>query len=182
LETPRTGYRIIEFDEAMKNQVNRSLPLRLAFPEEYAMLASPAIRGVIWAMPADLAEIRKTNVAPPNAGIFYGRLTLNVSYDKDRKAFCGPSCNDADLATQFEKAGISNVRTEKHETNGIPILLIEADASAVGGSTHNKLYMAYIATLIDTNVILISYRPPSNSNDGGVNVWKSFKKAVTESN
>jgi hypothetical protein len=178
----RTGYRVIAFDEAMKNQLNRSIPLKLAFPEEYAMLALyPATQGVIWAMPADLAEIEKAKAAPPAAGIFHGRLTSNVIYDKAKKSFCGPSCDESDTATQFKKAGLGDARTERYEVNGIPILLMEVDTSAVNGSGRNRVYMAYIGTLIDTKVMLISYRPPSNSNDDGVSVWESFKKALTES-
>ena len=73
----------------MKDQLLRSMPLKLAFPEEYEMLILNSTQGVIWASPDDLAEIKRTDTAP-KGGYFHGRLTTNVGYDESKNSFiCG---------------------------------------------------------------------------------------------
>jgi hypothetical protein len=174
------SYRVISFDEAMKDQLLRSMPLKLAFPEQYEMLILNSKQGVIWASPDDLAEIKRTDAAP-KGGYFHGRLTPNIGYDERKNSFiCGPNCSEEDMVSKIRQAA-RDVKVEKYAVNCIPIILIEMDTSNMKDAIIKKLYMAYIATLIDTNVWLISYRPPSNSDDDGGEVWAAFKKALTES-
>lgn len=177
-----TDFKQISFDEGMKHQLNRSMPLTLGFPKNYEMLViEPALQGVIWGTPDELAETQKTKAVPAKNGFFHGRLTTNVGYDASIKQFiCGPSCGEAEMDKQFKQMGAS-VKTEKATANGIPLIFLEIDLSSVPKAPIKKLYMAYIATLIDTNVMLISYRPAPTSEDQGLSIWTYFKKSLIES-
>ena len=184
LENMKSTFKLVSFDEGMKHQLNRSLPLTLGLPVDYQMLVlDPPIQGVVWAMPNELSAMKITKSVPSVGGFFHGRLTENIGYDKNIQSFiCGPECGEADIVAQLKKVGVKEITSEKFRANGIPLLFVEADTSAVKGSTTRKLYMAYIATLIDTNVILISYRPPASSEDQGRSVWGFFKKNLIKSN
>jgi len=177
-----TDFKQISFDEGMKHQLNRSMPLTLGFPKNYEMLViEPASQGVIWGTSDELAETEKTKVVPAKNGFFHARLTTNVGYDASIKQFiCGPSCGEAEMDKQFKQMGAS-VKTEKATANGIPLIFLDIDLSSVHKAPIKKLYMAYIATLIDTNVMLISYRPAPTSEDQGLSIWTYFKKSLIES-
>jgi hypothetical protein len=177
-----SDFKIIGFDEAMKDQLIRSMPLNLALPKDYEILVlKPATAGAIWARPADLEHIERTGEVTPEAGYFHGRLTLNVGYDSSKNSFfCGPGCDEDEISIRLEAAGAAGVKSQKHMVNGIPVLLIQGDGGSLQGVTRKKFYLAYIAVLIDTNVMLISYRAPLDSKDDGQAVWKSFTKALTE--
>jgi hypothetical protein len=178
---PSSGFKQVSFDDAMTHQLNRSLPLTLGFPDGYAMLDLDSVSGVIWGTPDELAEARKTNTVPQRNGYFYGRLTPNTGYDDAKGEFiCGVDCDETDIPKQFSDLGIP-VKMERARANGIPLLFLEADTSKMKGAATKKIYMAYIATLVDTNVFLISYRPPSNSDDQGAAVWAYFKKSLAGS-
>ncbi len=94
---PSEGFKIVAFDDAMKDQLVRSMPLKLAFPAEYEMLVlDPAIKGVVWARRTDLDHISRTREVPRGAGLFHGRLTTNVGYDAASNGFiCGPHCSSS---------------------------------------------------------------------------------------
>ena len=175
-----SGFKVVKFDEAMKDQLVRSLPLKLAFPADYEMLAlDPAINGTVWARRDDLDHIARTKKPPPGAGLFHGRLTASIGYDRARDAFiCGPGCDEKDIKANIEKTGADGVKLQKHSVNGVPILLIEMGTANMAGATRKKLYMAYIAVLIDTNVFLISYSPPLDRADHGSATWQAFTDAL----
>jgi hypothetical protein len=83
------NFRIVDFDEAMKHQIVRSMLLKLAFPADYDMLVlDPEINGVVWARRADLDHIARTKEVPPGAGVFHGRLTTRVGYDSASTRSC----------------------------------------------------------------------------------------------
>jgi hypothetical protein len=44
-----------------------------------------------------------------------------------------------------------------------------------------RIYMAYVSTLIDSNVMLISYRAPADGPDDGAAVWQAFADALADS-
>jgi hypothetical protein len=96
---------------------------------------------------------------------------------------CGPHCDEQALMQQLKDAA-DDAKFERRTVNGVPMLLIEIDAvsklKTAGGAT--RMYMAYIATLIDTNVALILYMPPSQSPDQGRATWAAFKQVLVESN
>jgi hypothetical protein len=178
----RPGFKIVGFDDAMKDQIVRSLPLRLAFPLDYDMLVlDPAINGVVWARRPDLDHVARTQEFPPGAGKFHGRLTMRVGYDRASNSFiCGPGCDETQLEKHIKATGADDVRWQKRVVNGIPMLLIEMGTGNMPGATRKKLYMAYIAVLIDTNVMLISYSPPSDSEDDGRAAWQAFTDALAD--
>ena len=176
-------FKIVPFDDAMPRQIVRSMPLKLAFPKDFEMLVlSSANAGVIWALPADLDQIRQTGEASSDGSYFHGRLTLSVGYDSSKNAFiCGPSCGEADYESKLKDAGADNIKMEKHVVNGIPLLLIEGNTGGMRGTVRKRFYLAYMALMIDTNVFLVSYRSPKDSPDDGASVWKAFSKALTQS-
>src|SRR5262245_60875543 len=123
------GQKILTFDELMKDQIIRSIPLRASVPKEYERLQlEPAVDGVVWARPEEFDGIRQTKNLPAKTGYFYGRLTLNVGYDVKIHSFiCGPHCNEQALI-QRTKDAVDDAKFERHTVNGIPLLLIEIDA------------------------------------------------------
>src|SRR5262245_51473192 len=76
------AYKTYSFDDAMNGQLVRSIPLEVMFPSDYGpLMLDPPINGVVWGRRADLDVIARTKQAPPGAGLFHGRLTVNVGYD-----------------------------------------------------------------------------------------------------
>jgi hypothetical protein len=175
------NFKIVKFDDAMKDQLVRSLPLKLAFPADYEMLVlDPAINGTVWARRGDLDHIARTKDVPPGAGLFHGRLTTRVGYDRASNSFiCGPGCGEADMKAELAAAGANVIKIDKHVINGVPMLLLEIDTANMAGAVRKTLYMAYIAVLIDTNVFLISFSPPRDGTDDGRAAWQAFSRALT---
>jgi hypothetical protein len=174
-------FKTLSFDEAMQGQLVRSMPLKLTFPADYEMLVlDPAINGVVWARRADLDHIAQTKETPPDAGLFHGRLTTQIGYDRASNSFICLGCSEKDVKAELEAAGANDVKVQKHVINGIPMLLLDTGTANMRGAVRNKLYMAYVAVLIDTNVMLISYSPPLDSKDEGQTAWQAFTRALTQ--
>lgn len=176
-------FKLIKFDAAMEGQLGLSLPLNVAFPRAYERhVLDPAINGVIWAAPGDLERMRETGEIPEGAGYFHGRLTINVGYDARKDSFiCGKDCDEGRIVEKIAAMGAKDIKTQRAVANGIPILLIEADATTLQGSVRNRLYMAYIALRLDTDVFLITYRAPAASEDNGAAAWNAFTTTLIES-
>ena len=170
------AYRTYSFDDAVKGQLVRSIPLEVKFPADYGpLMLDPPINGVVWARRADLDVIARTKEVPRDAGLFHGRLTTRVGYDAAKRQFiCGPDCGEKDLKAEILTAGASDVQMDKYVVNGIPVLLLNVSTGTIQGALKKKIYMAYVAVLIDTNVMLISYSPPADSKDAGAEDWQAF--------
>jgi len=175
-------YRTYSFDDAMSGQLVRSIPLEVKFPADYGPLKlDPPINGVVWARRADLDVIASTKEVPRDAGLFHGRLTTGVGYDAAKRQFiCGPDCGETDFKASIQAAGAADVQMDKYVVNGIPVLLLNISTGTMQGALKKKLYMAYVAVLIDTNVMLISYSPPADSKDAGAEDWQAFVSALTK--
>lgn len=176
----QSGFKVLRFDRAMPQQLGRSMPLNVAFPRAYEMvILNPAARGVVWARRDDAARIRATGAAPSGSAFFFGRLTPNIGYDMSKGMFtCGAGCGEDGIVRQLTRVGARDVKTEKRTVNRIPLLFVEADTSAMKNSSAKRIYMVYIATLVDPNAMLISYRPDAVSVDQGRAVWRAFKDAL----
>src|SRR5262249_21456294 len=139
-----------------------------------------ATSGVVGALPAGLEQVARPGEVPSPGGLFHGRLTTRVGYDRARQQFiCGPDCGEKEFKASILAAGAADVEMQKYVVNGIPVLLLDISTGTMQGARKKKVYMAYVAVLIDTNVMLISYSPPADSKDIGREAWQAFTSALT---
>ncbi|MEO7794841.1 MAG: hypothetical protein ABIV06_08715, partial [Thermoanaerobaculia bacterium] len=124
------------------------------------------------------AYLREHGITAPNEGVFQIRISTNVAYDRARdQFFCGPDCGEKEIADQAKAIGAKDVRVVRTAKNGIPILLIEATMTAAGFPPA-RIRMVYLGVLIDTNVVMFAYTPPSGDPGSGDPVWSAAEKAL----
>lgn len=174
------AYKVVSFDSAFPQELDRSVPLAVAFPQDYEMVRlTPIARGVVWARSDDAAQIKAQGKAPAGAAFFIARPSSNVSYNRIKGTFdCGPGCGEGDIPRQLGLVNSADVKTEKRMANGVPLLFIEADTSAMKNASAKRLYMVYVSTSAGTDTVVISFRPSASSNDQGRAVWAGFKTAL----
>ena len=116
-------FKILSFDELMKGQIIRSIPLRVSVPGDYeGLVLDPGVNGVVWARPEEFEAIRQTKALPSKTGYFFGRLTLNVGYDASIRSFiCGPNCDEQALRQQVrDAADDARIRTTYRQRHTDP--------------------------------------------------------------
>jgi tetratricopeptide (TPR) repeat protein len=172
------GYKRVTLDALVNHGLVRPVPLAMAIPTNYA-LVDPG-PGYVWADPGEHERVRATR-SMPTTGSFWARLTPNTGYDPARDRFvCGPDCTEADMPRQLESSGVTGVAMERQTVGGVPVLLVEATPLPPAAGKTPRVYMAYVAVGVDTNVLLISYRPPANGEAEGERVWETFKRSLSE--
>jgi hypothetical protein len=175
-----TGFREMPFDEAAEGLLIRSMPLRVALPKRYELGKNEPMWGNwLWTTRSSHEYLQKHGHAAPTEGAFQIRISTNVGYDRARAEFiCGPDCGEAAMLAQVKAAGGTDVHTAKATVNGIPILLLETMMPSVAEYPPSRIHIAYLATLIDTNVVLFSYTPPADNPKNSDQIWKAFEKAL----
>jgi len=167
------AFRDLGFRELTAGSVAADLPLRFRLP---AGLVPVRDGFQTWWMDADdRAAYAADPSHTPRDGFFSVTLTLNVGYDAARDRFFGGGEGEGDettMADGFTRAGVADVSVERATVNGIPVLVID------GRQDERRIAMAYIATLIDTNVLLLHYSHPTSFREIDARRWNEMKTAI----
>jgi hypothetical protein len=99
----------------------------------------------------------------------YGKISLDVGYDKARDIFIGV---EEPETLKAAKAAFADVKIERLKAGGHPALLIQMRQR----QTNKTMYALYIALGIETNTVYIALRPPNNSSEVGQFIWETLKK------
>jgi len=132
-----------------------SLPLNFNIPKQYvhAKGIEAPFTYSYWMRPEDVDRSRDTGSLPAKHGYLFGKLTLNVGYNQATKTFS----LEEKFKTEYEENGFKVISYKKHHVGGYPVF------SSILKSPEGKIAsMTYIATLIDTNTLLVNYLPENN--------------------
>lgn len=174
---PATAIRFREmpFADAFKSLLVKPLPLMVSIPANYQF---ELIKGNqwVWTHPSALPALRKDGTKPNDHGLFTAQITTNVQYDRASDSFtCGPGCDQRALLTKLERDGLPIAAVERHTVSGVPLLLLDIDASKVTGGQRQRVYLVYASTTVDQRTVLISFRPALAQESNGFAIWQRFK-------
>jgi hypothetical protein len=166
--------REMPFDEFLAGILSEKnkIPIKIAIPAEYvhSTFANSPFSSY-WMTPAGAEKAQRTGDLPTESGWIFGELSSGVGYDIGKKAFTGLDVSDKELS----RAGFTLVSKESGVANGYPITFLQI----VNNSTKKPVYMMYVATLLGTNVVVVSYRPANNDRVLGDAVWSKLKESVS---
>jgi len=177
-------FKTMSFDTAAEGLLLRSMPLNVAFPADYHLYKNEPMGGNwMWTTPASYAFLQENGHTSPDEGIFQIRISRDIGYDRSSGTFiCGPNCGESDFVAMMEAAGFSDIQTETKTVHGIPIFIVEATMLEIEGFPPSKIYMAHLATFIDTNAVLFAYTPPVSEPERGERAWNEAKRALLDGN
>jgi hypothetical protein len=165
--------RPVPFDEFFNGRLG-SVPLRLPVPSTYQAVAVDSKDDTLhyWFPPDQAEQVRRTGDLPAGSGYVYGRLSRDVGYHSEHRAF-DIEGRERDLG----QLGFTNVRMERARVNEHAVLFVEF----VETKTGRKAYMAYVALNQGTAAAFVAFVPPGNVSLLGDCFWKYFKTVVKDS-
>jgi len=155
-------------------------PISLEIPQDYVLFSVPSDYGAYYWMPQTDGELlQKTETKPRDTSFFLGKLSLNVGYDVQTDKFIGApnDTNDKDILSAYESQGIKLNRLERKNIGEFPILILEFEVPYA--ETTRLVNMVYLATLVDTNVLWITYyfTLPTNAEKDRA-IWDRFETSL----
>ena len=147
-------FKRLSFDEFFARQVV-SLPLSLEIPVQYVHaqgLAAPATYSY-WMQANEVAAAAKSQDLPSKTGYIYGKLSLDVGFDRTSGRFT----IEPGFEAQAAQNGMEIIEHKRFQAVGRPVL-----AYMLRAKNGNLVCSMYIATGIDSNAVYIAYRPPMN--------------------
>lgn len=155
-------------------------PISFEIPQDYVLFSVPSDYGAYYWMPQTDGELfQKTETKPRDTSFFRAKLSLNVGYDSQTDKFINTpnDINDTDLIQEIESQGIKVYRIERKNIGEYPILIMEIEVPY--SETTRMVNFAYIATLVDTNVLWISYyfTLPTNP-EKDREIWNRFETSL----
>lgn len=166
-------HRDVSFRELTGGSVAVDLPLRFRLPADFVSVRDGFQSW--WMGEQDRAAYEQDPSVTPGDGFFSVTLSLNVGYDRARGVFFGGGASDGDettMARQFIDAGVTDVRVERADVNGVPVLFVE------GLQGERRVAMGYVATGIDTNVVFLFYSHPTPFRRIDGERWEAMKGAI----
>jgi hypothetical protein len=157
-------FKKVTFDEFFAGQV-ASIPLSLEIPSQYVHAEGLKIpfSYSYWMRAEEVAAAAKSQDLPKKTGYVYGKLTPNEGFDKKKGKFT----SEDNFQSQLAQAGMKVIEKKRFDANGFPVFsyLVRGKDGTIVGS-------AFVATVIDTNVLYFGYRPPNNDLKVAQKVWQ----------
>jgi hypothetical protein len=142
-----------------------------------------------WGTPEDMEYVRanqNTKITPllPENAFFTATFSSNVAYDRTTNRFINAvnDMNDTVALQEYKTAGIKVNHAERINVGEYPMVIIEADVtypdSASNKSLVRKIHFVYIASLIETNVVLLYFDFSLTKDDPkAYTTWEHFKNS-----
>lgn len=170
-------YRIVALDAFMQEPALRDIPFGVPVPVEYEAVAldDAPVSYVYWMRESDAPRARKTGDLPGKAGHMYGKVSLDVGYDKEEDLFLG-----AEEAESLARAHeiFTDLKIERFDHPSYPALVF----SATIGESNRRVYAVYVATGIGSNTVYIALRPKGNKREVGEFLWAELRRGLLASN
>lgn len=165
----------IAFDAFMVDAVSVDAALTLRVPEGFRHAAlGEEHEGYAYWMRSDAARrARGSGELPVDSGYMYGKVSMDVGYDRERDVFIGAE----DLRSTLEDAGFEVLDIERTARNGHALLFLRV----VQREGRKPIYALYAATGRDTTVVYLAWRPPGNDSRIGDCFWSAFRETVMSS-
>jgi len=166
--------KTVELTIFMQGQLAKPIALPIPVPSDYesATIPDAPISYAYWMRPRDVEKTIRTGNLPSNNGYMYGKISLDVGYDKDSDLFIG--FDDPKSIAQV-RASFLSLTIERCHFKEHPVLLLKAAAPSSG----NMVYAMYLATKIETNTIYLAIRPPQNSRYVGDQIFDALKGSLS---
>ncbi len=173
-------FQTLPFNEFCGNNFNfgeeyedAPLPIRVDIPAIYVMTQVPQDIAVNWSTPSDVDRILKPDTPKQENGYFSVKISMSLGYDQKRDVFADLEHDGHDLAKLYRDQGLRDVSVTRYTAKGFPVLIVEATLD-----NGRKARMAYFATKIATNTILITYVHRHKWSDWDPVVWERFKQTL----
>lgn len=158
-----TKFKRVTFDEFFAKQVV-SLPLSLEIPAQYVHAEGLVVPPTYsyWMKANEVKAAAKSQDLPAKTGYIYGKLSPNEGFDQKTGKFTSEDQAEAQAA----QMGMELIGKQRIEVNGFPAFsyIVRVKNGAVVCSL-------FVATLVESNVLFISYRPPNNDLRLAKEVW-----------
>jgi hypothetical protein len=165
-----SDFKRVTFDEFFAGQV-ASIPLSLDIPAQYVHAQGLKIpfSYSYWMRSEEVAAAAKSQDLPKKTGYIYGKLTPNEGFDKKHGKFT----SEDQVESQMAQAGMKLIEKKRFDANGFPVFsyLMQGKDGTIVGS-------AFVATMIDTNVLYFGYRPPNNDLKVAKKVWQRLLESL----
>lgn len=168
--------RTLSLEEFMHGQVGVPIDVPVAVPAiyEWATISKAPVSYAYWMRPQDVAPAESSGDLPVEHGYMYGKISLDVAYDKRKDVFVGAD----DRSTMRKlKAAFPSIVTTRLKYGEHSVLLMSMHDHRLG----KPIYVMYVGTNADTNVIYVAFRPPHNSKEIGDYVWASLAETLVKS-
>ena len=174
---PAPATRVVSLNAAMNDELVRTIPLQIAIPTSFKLFPNEPYPGnYTWTTQKSYDALQSTGTTDQDEGLLQLRISTSVGYDRDRDQFiCGPGCGEKELVRSMAASGASIRNSDRKRVNDVPVWYVEANIQ--GGVA----YMAYIATLVDTNAVVLTWGPPRSHPEMGDRVWAVIKETMAAS-
>jgi len=168
--TKPASYKRVSFNQFFDGQVV-SLPLALNLPSDYVHADGLELQATYsyWMNQGEIPKVARTGDLPSKTGYIYGKVSTNEGYNQATGKFSSEDQLDAQFASQ----GMTVIERRRFKTKGYPVL-----SHIVRMRDGKVVCQMYVGTLISSNAIFISYRPPNNDLKVGVEVWGKVLEAL----
>lgn len=163
--------REVSFDAFMAGGVSTHVPLTLRVPEglAHARLLQAPETYAYWMTPEAATRAARSGDLD-GVEYLYGKLSLDVGYDRERAAFVDGEGRA--VGRMIHARGLG--RVQQVATQGHAILFVEI----APGAGERPVYAAYVALNVGTNAAYLAYRPAADDPDAGACVWRAIKAAL----
>jgi hypothetical protein len=167
----------VPLDEFMHGQLNVAIKLPVTVPEEYewAALSGVPASYSYWMRAEDVVGAASSGDLPAEHGYMYGKISLDVGYDRRKKQFVG--VEDRSTMEQIRSA-FPSVELNRFMYGEYPVLLLTMSDPSSG----KAIYAMYVALNEGTNTVYVAFRPPQNSKQTGDYLWSVLKESLAKSN
>jgi|LakMenE18May11ns_1017448.scaffolds.fasta_scaffold9837399_2 hypothetical protein len=164
------SYKRVSFSQFFDGQIV-SIPLALNLPSNYVHANGLELQETYsyWMNQDEIPKAARTGDLPSKTGYIYGKVSMNAGYNQATGKFTSEDQLDAQFAAQ----GMTIIERQRFKTKGYPIL-----SHIVRMRDGKVICQMYVGTLISSNAIFISYRPPNNDLKVGVEVWGKVLEAL----
>ncbi|HVF34616.1 MAG TPA: hypothetical protein VND91_04775 [Candidatus Saccharimonadia bacterium] len=126
----------------------------------------------VWCKPSDWSRLRRSKPHSGRYGAFVAQRSNLITWDRRRALFRdGAGRDERNLAQRFERLKAQNVRIERIDAHGVPMLLLEADIKPT-----ERLRVVYVAAPETTRMLY--YLPQRPWSDADAAVWAAVRDAV----
>ena len=166
--------KMVSLTEFMQDGVAAPTELPIPVPKDYepASIPDAPVGYSYWMRAKDVQKANRTGDLPSKNGYMYGKISLDVGYDKDSDIFVG--AEDPQSISQA-KSAFATFAIERCRFENYPVLLLTAEAPG----SKNLLYAVYVASGIDTNTVFLGIRPPNNSRAIGDQIFSALKDSLS---
>lgn len=173
----------IDFKRITLNEFNPdlivSLPISFEIPKDYILTNIEFFSSSHFWMPADIAKVSQTKNEKPDTSFLEAAFTQNVGYDSVTDKFLNSinDMNDKKSIEEYKAAGATVNNVERVNVGEFPILILELDIPY--GDTVRKVHFVYIASLIETNVVMVRFyfSLPLNPSEDYI-IWQHFRNSL----